>query len=147
MNKKPLILVLLLTSALVALASAATAQSSDYRIIVHPDNPADSLRASLVSKLFLKQVTNWSHGGKVRPVDKIESAPERIRFSDEILERTVGAVESYWQQQIYSGRGVPPVKVRTDREVVEYVSKNPGAIGYVSVSADLSGVKTVDLDR
>lgn len=139
--RKQLILATLL--AITCFAQVLTAQQAAFQVVVHPDNPSTSLPGSQVAKLFLKQSTSWSHGGKVAPVDQSESAGVRTSFSDEVLNRTVAAVESYWQQQIYSGRAVPPVKVGSDAEVVAFVKANPGAIGYVSASASTSGVKVL----
>ncbi len=57
-------------------------------------------------------------------------------------------MESFWQQQIFSGKDVPPEKKKSDAEVIEFVSANPGAIGYVSVSASLGdGVKAVSVSE
>jgi hypothetical protein len=52
-------------------------------------------------------------------------------------------VRSYWQQLIFSGRDVPPPELDSDADVVKYVSKHAGAIGYVSGNGDLAGVKVV----
>jgi hypothetical protein len=49
----------------------------------------------------------------------------------------VSAVESYWQQAIFSGRSVPPLEKASDAEVLAFVRANPGAVGYVSGGADL----------
>lgn len=138
----PFVLLLLL----ILLASAATSQTASFKVIVNSENPTTALPPSQVSKLFLKQMTSWSHGGKVAPVDQSEAARARVSFSDQVLNRTVSAVESYWQQQIYSGRAVPPVKVGSDSEVLAFVKSNPGAIGYVSGGADTSGVKVVAIN-
>ena len=57
----------------------------------------------------------------------------------------ISAIESYWRQQIYSGRGVPPPVKATDADVVAFVAANPGGIGYVSAAADTAGVKVVEI--
>jgi len=52
-------------------------------------------------------------------------------------------VKSYWQQQIFSGRDVPPVEKSSDAQVVAFVKQNPGAIGYVAEGTDTAGTKVV----
>ena len=42
--------------------------------------------------------------------------------------------------------GVPPIEKTTDADVVDYVKKNPEAIGYVSKDAELLGVLTVEIE-
>jgi hypothetical protein len=54
---------------------------------------------------------------------------------------------AYWQQQIFSGRGVPPLELSTETAVVEYVRAHPGAVGYVSAGADIRGLKVVEVTR
>jgi hypothetical protein len=54
-------------------------------------------------------------------------------------------VRAYWQQRIFSGRDVPPPELDSDQQVVDYVMKYPGAIGYVSGAADLKGARAVQI--
>ena len=54
-------------------------------------------------------------------------------------------VQTFWQQQVYSGRSTPPVIKVSDAEVVAFVAANREAIGYVSAEAATPGVKTVTL--
>jgi ABC-type phosphate transport system substrate-binding protein len=55
-------------------------------------------------------------------------------------------VKSYWQQQIFSGRDVPPPEKQTENDVVAFVRSNPGAIGYVSKGVDIGrGVKALSV--
>jgi hypothetical protein len=112
-----------------------------YRLIVHPTNPIESVDRAFVPLAFLKKITTWSHGGVIRPVDLARDAPIRRRFSEEMLGRSVSAVKNYWQQMIFSGRGVPPPELGSDEDVIRYVLREPGAIGYVSAGVDLKGTR------
>jgi len=132
--------------ALAAFSGGLSAQESDFQVIVHPNNPATSLSTAQVTRLFLKQTTRWDHGGEVNPVDQLPASACRVSFSADVLERNVGAVESFWQQQIFSGRSAPPVKLGSDEAVVDYVKNRVGAIGYVTRNASTSGVKVLTID-
>jgi hypothetical protein len=116
-----------------------------YWVIVHPDNPADTLRRDEVSKLFLKQITRWSDGRAAAPVDLVVAAATRDAFSRDIHRRPVSAIKKYWQQMVFSGQSAPPPEVATENDVLAMVRENPGAIGYVSDEATLKGVKILDL--
>ena len=66
----------------------------------------------------------------------------RVAFSTAVIGRSVGAVEQYWQQQLFSGREVPPVTKASDDDLLALVKATPGAIGYVSAGASIpSGFK------
>jgi ABC-type phosphate transport system substrate-binding protein len=139
----------LLIGSLAALVLAGSAglraESSGYRIIVHPSNPASAVDRRTLQDAFLKKVKSWSSGEAIRPVDLEPSSPVRRRFSEEVIGRPVAAVRAYWQQSIFSGRNVPPPELDSDQDVVRYVLRNPGAVGYVSGAADLGGAKLVSV--
>jgi ABC-type phosphate transport system substrate-binding protein len=116
-----------------------------FRVIVNPRNPVASVERRFLADVFLKKTTRWDDEESIRPVDARADARVRRAFSDEILKRSVEAVKNYWQQMVFSGRGVPPPELDTDDDVVKYVLKYPGAVGYVSASANLAGAKTLDV--
>jgi hypothetical protein len=69
----------------------------------------------------------------------------RRRFAEEMLRRPSSSLLAYWQQRIFSGRDVPPPVATTDAEVLDYVNRFEGAIGYVSGTAIPAGTKAVPL--
>jgi ABC-type phosphate transport system substrate-binding protein len=136
----------LLAAAFVMQGPAAAETPGAYRIIVHPSNSGTSIDRRFLAQAFLKKVTIWPDGQTIRPVDQHRDSAIRARFSDEILSRSISAVRSYWQQLIFAGRGVPPPEMTTDDDVVRFVMRQPGGIGYVSVSADLHGARILTVD-
>ncbi len=136
-------LTVLWAMALFAVATPAAAQ--DVKVIVNSANATADLPGDVVTKLFLKQTTKFPNGTAAQPVDQAKGSSVRVAFSKSVLGRGVAAVESYWQQQIFSGKDVPPPTKASDDEVVAYVKANPGAIGYVSAGASTAGVKVVDV--
>lgn len=121
--------------------SSAHAGDPDFRVIVNANNTVSGVEREFAADVFLKKVTRWSGGDATKPVDLRSDNPVRRRFSENVLKRSVGAVRSYWQQRIFSGRDVPPPELETDEAVVAYVARYPGAIGYVSGSTKLTGVR------
>jgi ABC-type phosphate transport system substrate-binding protein len=139
-------LVLLAASlVLVGRFSNSTARAGDveFRVIVDPESSITSATRELIAEAFLKTTTRWPDGETIRPVDQRSDTQVRKAFSDGILKRTVAAVRSYWQQRIFSGRGVPPPELDSDDAVVRYVSEHRGAVGYVSAAAGTGGTKVI----
>lgn len=132
-----------LGAALVLAAAPAAAQ--DVKVIVNSGNATADLPAATVAKLFLKEAAKFPNGTAATPVDQVKSSATRAAFSKAILGRPVSAVETYWQQQIFSGKEVPPTTKANDDEVIAFVKANAGAIGYVSAGASTAGVKVVDV--
>ena len=98
-----------------------------------------------VTKLFLKEVTQWDNGTSVKPVDQISESKVRKDFSNEILGKKVESVIHYWHRKIFAGKGVPPPEKKSDQGVLQYVQENIGAIGYISSNTDTKGVKTIKI--
>ncbi|HEY5957416.1 MAG TPA: hypothetical protein VIV60_12710 [Polyangiaceae bacterium] len=115
----------------------------DFWVIVDPDNRTTSVRRQFLAQAFLKNISRWDDGNPIRPVDQRADTSVRRRFSETVLERSVEAVKSYWQQRIFSGRGVPPPELESDEAVVRYVLQHPGALGYVSRATALGRTKIV----
>lgn len=120
-------------------------EAPEFRVIVHVENPLRSLSRDFLSQAFLKNVSRWEDGEIIHPVDQRPDALVRRRFSDRVLKRSVAAVKIYWQQRIFSGRGVPPPELDADEAIVDYVRRKRGAVGYVSGSTDVSKVKELTL--
>jgi ABC-type phosphate transport system substrate-binding protein len=116
-----------------------------YKVIVNSSNSISSVNKTELANLFLKKVTKFSNGTTAQPVDQVESSAIREAFSNSVLKKSVAAVKSYWQQQLFSGAGVPPEEKKTDSDVIEFVKANDGAIGYVSAGASTGGVKVVSV--
>lgn len=134
--------VLALAAGLAAL-SASAASTEDYKIIVNPDNPATELERQFVRDAYLRKASLWDSGTTLRPVDLPSRFAVRDRFLHEVLRKNASQLRSYWNQQIFSGKGVPPPEVDTPASVVTYVLANPGAIGYLPQDADPGGAKVV----
>jgi len=117
------------------------------KIVVNSKNPISELKKSQISNLFLKKVTRWETDIDVYPIDLVARSSVRDEFSESIHGKSVAVVKAYWQTQIFAGRAVPPSEKETDTEVLQYVNKNKGAIGYVSGDTDLKkyDVKVIKL--
>lgn len=144
-----------LTCALVALISLcaaglvgtprAAASSPAFVIIINPEITETTATREFVARAFLKKTTRWPDGQVIHPVDQSGESALRRRFTDAVLDRSVSAVRTYWQQQIFSGDDIPPPEVSGDDAVVAFVIREPGAIGYVSSSANVRTAKVLSL--
>jgi ABC-type phosphate transport system substrate-binding protein len=118
-----------------------------FRVIVSANNPLTSVKRDDLARIFLKKLTRSKDGQELSPVDQSARSAVRAAFSERVLVKEgldkISAVENYWRQQIYSGRGNPPAVKTSDDDVRKFVAATPGAIGYVSEKADLTGVKAV----
>ena len=127
----------------VAAGSVGAEDAGAYRVIVHPSNPTSQLTRLKLGEMFLKKAPRWPDGHPVAAVEPSSRAATRQRFTQEVFGKSTVAVSAYWQQMIFSGKGIPPPEKANDAEILAFVRDTPGAIGYVASGADLSGVKVM----
>ena len=122
-------------------------ENSKFKIIVNKDNPVESITLDELKRIFLKKQTKWENGDKIYPVDLNESSKTREYFTENIHGKRISSIKAYWQKQIFTGRGVPPPEKSSEKEVLEYVEKNEGAIGYIrsTKSTNKYDVKTISI--
>jgi hypothetical protein len=91
------------------------------------------------------QVAGLYDGRPVAVIDQERGSSPRQAFSRDIHQKDADAVAAYWQTAVFSGRDVPPPIGKSDAEALAFVRANPGAIGYVSGTADVQGVRVLAL--
>jgi ABC-type phosphate transport system substrate-binding protein len=135
----------LATVLIAAMASGARADSPGFKVVVNPANPVLTLTREEVARIFLKKITAWPDGGSVTAVDQPRTSATRAAFSTVIIGKPADAVAAYWQTLVSSGRVTPPVVRHSDDDVLEFVRKTPGAVGYVAADVSLAGVRVLSI--
>lgn len=120
--------------------------AATFVVVVNAANSITTIERDELSNIFLKRRVTWPGGDPADPIDLAVTEPSRIDFSKAVHKKPVGAVRAFWQQQIFSGRDVPPAEKASEDEVVSYVKEHVAAVGYVSATVDLPlGVKALDV--
>jgi ABC-type phosphate transport system substrate-binding protein len=125
--------------------SMLRAQGGSYKVVVNAANPVASITKAELVDLFLKKATAWENGEKVSPVDLSENSSARMGFSKLVLGKTIDQIKAYWNYKIFSGLDTPPPVMNTDRAVLDFISENRYAIGYISsaTTVDNANIKVI----
>lgn len=121
---------------LVLPAATPADQDRGFTVIVHPAVEGAQIPRAVLSSLFLLEIRRWGDGQEVRPVDRSIRSTVRTAFTREVLSMPVDGLQRYWNARIMKGMMPPPVR-ETDGDVVEFVARTKGAIGYVSSTLPL----------
>ena len=113
-------------------------------VIVHPSNTAE-LTAKSVQRIFLGKEKKFSDGSETIPINHEPTSEVRADFDASFLRKSSSQVSAYWAKLVFTGKGVPPKEVANDAEVIDLVSKNPSAIGYIDDASLTDAVKQVSL--
>ena len=122
----------------------AYAQAADLTIIANPSVGASSVSPDELKGVFLATKTSLSDGSHVEPVLE-KGGRVHEAFVKDYLGKTASALETYYRGLVFTGKASMPKTLGTDAEVVAYVAKTKGAIGYVAAGAGTDGVKTLEM--
>jgi ABC-type phosphate transport system substrate-binding protein len=142
------ILLLAGTSFLSSFAPHPDAPKVEIAVIINSANPVNKMGADFVKNYWLRRfVKRWKETNKgILPADHKTKSPEQDLFYNTVLGLPSDAVESYLSARQYQSGDKPPEKFASDADIINFVSNEVGAIGYVnvaSVSADNKSVKII----
>jgi TonB family protein len=124
---------------------SAHALAGNVRIIANPSVKAEAISASEIKSVFLEERNSLRDGTHVEPVLS-KGGPAHAAFLKDYLGQNDDALQNYYRTLVFTGKGSMPKVLRSDAEVVAYVAKTRGAIGYVSSTAPVDGVRTLAVD-
>ena len=128
----------------IALIFGSSSSNADALIvIVNQGNPVASLSDAEVKRIFLGKMKRFPSGAKVKPTDYKKGKSLRSTFYQKVAKKSVKDVENYWYRLVFTGKGVPPKPMSSAKDVINYVSENENAIGYIKESQLTSAVKKV----
>jgi len=141
-------LALLAAAALVVILTGTADAADSFVVVVNSSVAGTSMRRADLAAVFLKKAVRWGDGSAANPVDQSGTAAVRKDFSESVLHMPVMAVVQYWGKQLVSMASSlrPPTVKASDGEVLAYVAKTSGAVGYVASGAALPpGVKAITI--
>jgi hypothetical protein len=131
---------------LIALAASIDVRADDepgYEVIVHPKSTATEVDKTLLRDAYLKRAIEWPDGTTLHPIGLSARFPVHDRFVRDVIGKTPAQLRNYWNQQIFSGKAVPPPEVDSIDAEIEYVIGHPGAVGYLPAGTDAKGARVV----
>lgn len=135
---------ILLVVAMPLVFAAVAVKAADVKVIANPGVSASSITADELKAVFLETKTALSDGSHVEPVLAKGGAVHEA-FLKAYLGKTGAALQTYYRSLVFTGKGSMPKTLGTDAEVVAYVAKTKGAIGYVDAGTATAGTKTLEV--
>jgi ABC-type phosphate transport system substrate-binding protein len=130
-------------------AGVAYAQdkSNDLAIVVNKSSVLDSVSSSELARIFKAERQKSSDGTKFIIVMREKDSTERHAALKSIYEMDDSGYEKFFLQATFAGtvQGAPRV-LSSSAVVLQFVSSNPGAIGYMRASDADGSVKVLKVD-
>lgn len=117
-----------------------TLLANDFIVVANPSVKASDINADELKQVFLGTKTSLSDGSAVEPVLSSGGATHEA-FLKAHVGKTDPALRNHFKSLVFTGKGSMPKSFASDADIVAYVSKTKGAVGYVSASASTGGAK------
>lgn len=128
-------------SAATLLLAASYSLAGDIKVIANASVAADAISVRELKSVFLGE-ENRLGGVHVEPVFE-KNGQVHDAFLREYLRQSDAELQAYYRALVVTGRGEMPKALASDAEVVAYVAKTKGAIGYVGIDVPVAGVKVL----
>ena len=120
--------------------TASPAAATDLQVIAHSSVQVTEVSSAELKGVFLETKTSLADGSRVEPV-LLKSGDVHDAFVKLYTGKTVAGLDNYYRSLVFTGKGAMPKMLKSEAEVLAYVKKTKGAIGYVSDGASTEGVK------
>jgi ABC-type phosphate transport system substrate-binding protein len=133
--------------ALLALsASSWSADKAPFTVVVNTESKLSKISDDDLLRIFLGKKTLWEETGtRIQPALLEEEQQVAQTFLEGTLKKSVSQYRAYWKRLLFSGGGGAPRTFRTSAQVIDFVTRQPGAIGVVESSAADARVKVLDV--
>lgn len=122
--------------------SVCIASGSGVLIIANKEVKKASLTRAEIKNIFLGHTTFWEDNSKITFVT-LEKSDVHKSFVSQYVQKSTDQFRAFWRRQLFIGKGMIPLAFKTEQEMVDFIAKTRGAIGYVSSSAKTNSVKII----
>lgn len=115
-----------------ALSGAAARAQVDTGVVVVGHGGLPRIDAGLVQRLYTGRAIEA--GGQLATVLNLRGGhPLRQRFLAAFLQTDEERYRAYWTVRRHVGKGAPPRELDTTAELLQFVARTPGALGYAEL--------------
>jgi len=125
---------------LLLIVAAGAVRAEGIAVVGHESVPR--LDAVTVQRIFTGRVVELN-GVQITAVNLTRGSGLRGRFLASFVGQDEEKYVAYWTVRRFVGLGMPPAELASSAEVIQFVSRRPGAVGYVDASEVPPGVKVL----
>ncbi|KGJ87016.1 type 2 periplasmic-binding domain-containing protein [Colwellia psychrerythraea] len=113
-------------------AGLVSSSAAAIEIVTHPQVTEISLTKSQLRRIYTMRQLRWSDDSAINVFVLPSQHELHQRFAKERLQIFPYQLNRIWHKLTYSGLGVAPTIVSSEKELIQAVTKTPGAIGYIN---------------
>ncbi len=116
----------------VLLLGVGPARADDSLVVVMGSTSGiDSLTREEVINIFLGRFRQLPNGQAALPVDQPSDPALLADFYQRLVNKKPAEIRAYWSRLVFSGKTAPPRQAKSQQDMLQWLSSNPGAVGYM----------------
>ncbi|MDC1067738.1 hypothetical protein OAQ99_01115 [Candidatus Kapabacteria bacterium] len=119
--------------------------NSQVYVVVNTSVESDSVDCEKLLEIYTLNTNNWDDGGRITVIDHKGDENSKSVFY-ECIKINQKAVKKIRLKKLFTGSAKPPKSATSDLEILDLVSKTPGAVGYIdknSLDTSIKNIKVV----
>lgn len=116
-----------------SMVSGVSASAQKVLVVANPSVHPDQLSTEQVRAIFTGGETNLKGGAHLLPI-LLRGGPVHEAFLKELIGKQDSSFRLAWRALVFSGQASMPRSAEDEADMVSYVARTPGAIGYISNS-------------
>jgi len=122
---------------LILILFTSTPAQSELVIIGNSKTAFSELNTRIIARIYTGRVIEIN-SIYIKPVNSTQATTLRNRFLEKYLSQDENEYSAYWTVRRFIGKGTPPKEFASVTDIITYVGKTPGAIGYIDT--DLTSI-------
>lgn len=106
----------------------------EVAIIVNPKLKLAEMAKKDLTNIFLGKKTQWPDKTAVVFV-MLKSGAVHKQFLKDFVGKTESQFKIFWKKQVFTGKAKMPKAFKSEKEMIAYIAKTKGAIGYVGIKS------------
>ena len=126
------------------MAAPIAAQTETIYVFTNVNVADNYLSQADLQNIYLGKKDKWSNNQAIN-FTALNDGQCYESFIRQFVERTPFQFQNYWKKQIFTGKGQPPRGFDSPSELVDYVSRTSGAVGFSCTPPDTAKVKLLTI--
>ncbi len=131
--------------ALITGGAVNSAVAEEIFVFTNKAVPDSSISQAELKNIFLGKKVRWADNQRIDCVAQKDTSCHES-FLQQYIQKNPFQFNNYWKKQIFTGKGQPPRTFASEQELIDYVSRTSGAIGYSCSRPDASLVNIVSVN-
>lgn len=127
---------------LLLIAGPAMVTASELIVITSSEN-TETIDENDIKNIFLGKTNSFPSGLKAEPINIISSHPDYERFARKVLKKTPSQLKAYWAKRVFTGKGLPPITVSTEEELLKRLKTKKNYISYITLNGSYKDIRMV----